>query len=261
MHRFALHRVRDDNVEFALERGSSRAQDSLPRSRALIPGRVMRLPLSSSLGKMPRVAGASAAPEGPPFDGRTENGRFKRARPATCRHPFRSPERLALRLALADVGASRAPLRCATRTAGRNAGGFPGRHPGTAAGPLPRLLATTDSAGAGADHLPRRPAPVPGRRPSAGRDGRQCKGGFAGGDNRVSISPLRHPGAPRSERRPNSAKISQPPQMTRKSSPRSQDGQKRLSGSRLQSARITSSGGEVRPCLSWGKLPLLHGTT
>jgi hypothetical protein len=62
-----------------------------------------------------------------------------------------------------------APLRCVTRTAGRNAGGFPGRHPGTAAGPLSGLPRTQDSAGAGADHLPRRPAPVPARRPPAGR--------------------------------------------------------------------------------------------
>ena len=66
--------------------------------------------------------------------GRTGNGRVQRARPATCRHPFRSPDAWP---SLRPVGSARtkAPLRCATRTAGRNAGGFPGRHPGTAAGP------------------------------------------------------------------------------------------------------------------------------
>ena len=79
------------------------------------------------------------------------------------------------------LGAGQTPLRCATRTAGRNAGGFPRRHPGTAAGPLSRLLPTRESAGAGADHLPRRPAPDPGRRPSAGRDGLSIDAGVSAG--------------------------------------------------------------------------------
>jgi hypothetical protein len=79
------------------------------------------------------------------------------------------------------VGTGPTPLRCVTRTAGRNAGGFPGRHPGTAAGPFAGLPRAKDFAGAGADHLPRRPAPVPRRRPSAGRDGWRIKVGIAAG--------------------------------------------------------------------------------
>ena len=92
------------------------------------------------------------------------------------------------RFALSGSARTKASLRCATRTAGRSAGGFPGRHPGTAAGPSSRLLAARDSAGAGADYLPRRPAPVPGRRPSAGRDGRRIREGLAAGTS-VRVMP------------------------------------------------------------------------
>ena len=81
------------------------------------------------------------------------------------------------------VGTGPTPLRCATRTASHIARGFSGRHPGTAAGPFAGLPRREDSAGAGADALPRRPAPVPGRRPSAGRDGPEDRGGWGNGDN------------------------------------------------------------------------------
>jgi len=54
--------------------------------------------------------------------------------------------------------------------------GTPGRRPDHAA-----ITRDEDSAGAGADHLPQRPAPDPRRRPSAGRDGRSVKAGGGAG--------------------------------------------------------------------------------
>ena len=129
--------------------------------------------------KVPRVAGASVAPEGPPCGGPEKGASNAPARRLVA---IRSALRNAWpSLRPVGLGADQAPLRCATRTAGRNAGGFPGRHPGTAAGPSSRLLATRDSAGAGADHLPQRPAPDPRRRPSAGRDGRRINAGGGAG--------------------------------------------------------------------------------
>jgi hypothetical protein len=58
--------------------------------------------------------------------------------------------------------------------------GTPGRRPDLAA-----ITRDEDSAGAGADHLPQRPAPDPRRRPSAGRDDEQCKGELADGDKNI----------------------------------------------------------------------------
>ena len=113
----------------------------------------------------------------------TPDGRGSLARSHTSPPSLPGPSRLPGGL---PVGTGPTPLRCATRTASRNARGFSGRHPGTAAGPLAGLPRREDSAGAGAGHLPQRPAPVPGRRPSAGRDGRSIEaGGEAGICGRV----------------------------------------------------------------------------
>ena len=54
--------------------------------------------------------------------------------------------------------------------------GFPDGTPGRRPDPV-AIARKKDSAGAGADHLPQRPAPDPRRRPSAGRDERSINAG------------------------------------------------------------------------------------